>query len=203
MREQLKQYVNLLFAGTTDNEEMKQEILQNTLDRYDDLISQGKTPEAAYRLAIGGIGDINEVLSDKAAFPAPITAAPDPATAAEHKKMRAVAIGMYICSVLPVIILGNIGNGILGVCMMFLLIAAATVLMVMASDDDDAEERDEARKSRQSPLDKTLNTVTLAVFLVLSFATGAWHITWLVWPIMACVKGILRAVRDLKGGHAE
>lgn len=203
MREQLKQYVNLLFAGTTDNEEMKQEILQNTLDRYDDLISQGKTPEAAYRLAIGGIGDINEVLSDMVAFPAPITAAPDPATAAEHKKMRAVAIGMYICSVLPVIILGNIGNGILGVCMMFLLIAAATVLMVMASDDDDAEERDETRKSRQSPLDKTLNTVTLAVFLVLSFATGAWHITWLVWPIMACVKGILRAVRDLKGGHAE
>ena len=78
MREQLKQYVNLLFAGTTDSEEMKQEILQNTLDRYDDLISQGKTPEAAYRLAIGGIGDINEVLSDKAAFPAPPDRHSDP-----------------------------------------------------------------------------------------------------------------------------
>ena len=59
MREQLIQYVELLFAGAPDSEEIKQEILQNTLDRFDDLIDQGKTPEAAYRLAISGIGDIS------------------------------------------------------------------------------------------------------------------------------------------------
>lgn len=41
MKVQLKQYVDLLFAGTPDSNDMKQEILQNTLDRYDDLISQG------------------------------------------------------------------------------------------------------------------------------------------------------------------
>ena len=198
MREQLKQYVNLLFAGTPGSEDMKQEILQNTLDRYDDLISQGKTPEAAYRLAIGGIGDINEVLGDKAASPAPAPAMQDPVKATKNKKMRAVAIGMYICCVLPLIILGNVGNGVLGLCMMFLLIAAATVLMVMASDDDDAKEQDEPRKSRQSPLDKTLNTVTLAVFLVLSFATGAWYITWLIFPIAAAVNGLVNACLDLK-----
>ena len=62
MREQLIQYVNLLFAGAPDSDEIRQEILQNTLDRYDDLVSQGKSPEAAYRLAISGIGDINEIL---------------------------------------------------------------------------------------------------------------------------------------------
>ena len=62
MREQLIQYVNLLFAGAIDCEEVKQEILQNTLDRFDDLVAQGKSPEAAYRLAIAGIGDINEIL---------------------------------------------------------------------------------------------------------------------------------------------
>ena len=37
MREQLIQYVELLFAGARDCEDIKQEILQNTLDRYDDL----------------------------------------------------------------------------------------------------------------------------------------------------------------------
>ena len=61
MREQLIQYVNLLFAGSSDHYDMRQEILQNTLDRYDDLVAQGKTPEAAYRLAIAGIGDVQEV----------------------------------------------------------------------------------------------------------------------------------------------
>ena len=63
MREQLIQYVTLLFAGAQDCADTKQEILQNTLDRYDDLVAQGKSPEAAYRLAIGGIGDINEILA--------------------------------------------------------------------------------------------------------------------------------------------
>ena len=138
MREQLIQYVNLLFAGCPENGDMKQEILQNTLDRYDDLLAQGKAPEAAYRLAITGIGDINEVLGSTAPSPAPV---PTATSAAEEEKsdkkklMRAVAIGMYICCVLPLFILGNIGNGIIGLCLMFLLIAAATVLMVMASSD--------------------------------------------------------------------
>lgn len=62
MREQLIQYVTLLFAGANDCEDIRQEILQNTLDRYDDLIAQGKVPEAAYRLSISGIGDISEIL---------------------------------------------------------------------------------------------------------------------------------------------
>ena len=44
MRQQLIQYVDLLFAGADDCEEIKQEILQNTLDRYDDLITGGKSP---------------------------------------------------------------------------------------------------------------------------------------------------------------
>ena len=186
-----------------DNE-IKQEILQNTLDCYDDLLAQGKAPEAAYRLAITGIGDINEVLGSTAPSPAPM---PTATSAAEEEKsdkkklMRAVAIGMYICCVLPLFILGNIGNGIIGLCLMFLLIAAATVLMVMASSDKEEKEQEDQQNSKQTPLDKTLNTVALVLFLALSFFTGAWHITWLIWPIMAAVKGIIRAYGDLKGGR--
>lgn len=204
MREQLIQYVNLLFAGCPENGDMKQEILQNTLDRYDDLLAQGKAPEAAYRLAITGIGDINEVLGSTAPSPAPMptaTSAAEEEKSDEKKLMRAVAIGMYICCVLPLFILGNIGNGIIGLCLMFLLIAAATVLMVMASSDKEEKEQEDQQKSKQTPLDKTLNTVALVLFLALSFFTGAWHITWLIWPIMAAVKGIIRAYGDLKGGR--
>ena len=48
-----------------------------------------------------------------------------------------------------------------------------------------------------------MNTVTLVVFLALSFATGAWYITWLIWPIMAAIKGIIRACQDLKEANEE
>ena len=201
MREQLIQYIDLLFAGSQDQDDMKQEILQNTLDRYDDLISQGKSPEAAYRLAISGIGDIQEVLGSAAPSPAPCPApapAGDAKTAGGKRWMRARAIAMYICCVIPVIALGGIGDGIIGVCLMFLLIAAATVLMILSPESAEEKAQEEKRKEKQTPLEKTLNTVTLAVFLVLSFVTGAWHITWLIWPILGAVKGIIHACMDLK-----
>lgn len=67
MRNQLITYVNLLFAGNPEAAEIREEILQNTLDRYDDLIAQGRTPESAYSLAISGIGDISEILASSAA----------------------------------------------------------------------------------------------------------------------------------------
>lgn len=213
MREQLIQYVNLLFAGSPDNEEMKQEILQNTLDRYDDLVSQGKAPEAAYRLAISGIGDINELLSSRdSAVASPLQPSladniqPVAQSSSEKKKlMRAVAIGMYICCVVPVLILGNIGLGPLGVCMMFLLIAAATVLIIMAADEKAGkkgtqaeEDRDASNQKLSKPLQDALNAISVAIFLILSLVTGAWYITWLVFPIMSAVKALINAVMDLK-----
>ena len=71
MIEELKKYIDLLFMGTEDCDEIKEEILQNTIDRYQDLIRQGKSPQAAYRLAIAGIGDINEILGTTAASDQP------------------------------------------------------------------------------------------------------------------------------------
>lgn len=180
--------------------------MQNTLERFDDLVAQGKTPEAAYRLAISGIGDINEVLGSDAPSPAP-RPAPAPAGDAKEKRskswMQAVAIAMYICCVIPVIALGGIGDGIIGVCLMFLLIAAATVLMILSSDGKEEKAQEEKRKSRQSPLSRTLNTVALVLFFVISFSTGAWYITWLIFPIMGAVKGIINACMDLKEASKE
>lgn len=206
MREQLIQYVNLLFAGTPDSQEMRQEILQNTLDRYDDLIAQGKAPEAAYRLAIGGIGDINEIIGSFSAqdSPAPTqTAPPKKAQKTQRNKVtQAVAIGMYICCVIPLFVLGNIGNGILGLCLMFVIIAAATALLIL-SGGDEKETRKKEEDEPKIELGKTLKSVwgllTLGIYLGISFHTGAWYITWLVFPIMAAVKGIIKACLDLRG----
>lgn len=219
MREQLIKYVELLFAGTQDAVDMQQEILQNTLDRYDDLISQGKSPEAAYRLAISGIGDIGEILGTVSPAPAALDTTTNetntdyrgrPLPSAQKKTMRAVAIGMYICCVIPLFVLGNIGNGILGLCLMFLLIAAATVLIIMASDDKESAETKQENKAQLTPrlkqrkdIEKIMDTIALALFFVVSFATGAWYITWLIFPILAAVKGIVFACMDLKEEKEE
>ena len=209
MREQLIKYVELLFAGTPDADDVQQEILQNTLDRYDDLIDQGKSPEAAYRLAISGIGDINEILETgaAAAFSLPDSGSPaDPelrTTPLKKKRMRAIAIAMYICCVLPVIALGNVGDGVIGVCLMFIMIAAATALIILSSNG--AEESKQEKTSRIEPkteLGKAIKSVsgivTLCIYLGISFYSGAWHITWLVFPISGAIEGLVKAILDLK-----
>lgn len=204
MREQLIKYVELLFAGTPESDEIQQEILQNTLDRYDDLIDQGKTPEAAYRLAIAGIGDVGEILG---ASPAPASA-PEaantdyrgrPLLSAKKKAMRAVAIGMYICCVIPLFIFGNIGNGVLGLCLMFVMIAAATVLIIMASGGSKEESTEKEPKDPLYKAYKSLSgVITLVIYLGISFWSGAWYITWLVFPISGAIDGIVKAIFDLK-----
>ena len=208
MREQLISYVDLLFAATDDAEEIKQEILQNTLDRYDDLVAQGKSEQAAYTLAISGISDISEILEHTAEpFSTGVSSAPAVATEPKKNKklMRAVAVGMYICCPIPVILLSNFGDSILGIVLMFLLIAAATVLMVL-SDDGKGKSNDDCgcgtSKAKRDPMRRTIGkiitTVTLCVYLLVSFATGTWYITWLIFPIAGALNQLINACMDLK-----
>lgn len=206
MREQLIQYMQLLFAGAADCDDTRQEILQNTLDRYDDLVAAGKTPEAAYRLAIMGIGDINEILGRAPG------AAPLPATAVkqdEHdtpakKLLRAIAIGLYILCPIPLFVLSGMWNmGIPGLCGTLTLVAVATVLIILGAKKE-TENADVEPGTPQSALAKSINgliwAIGLAIYFIVSFLTGAWYITWVIFPITAAVQGLVKAILDLKEG---
>lgn len=201
MRERLTQYVDLLFAGAPAAEEMKQEILQNTLDRYDDLVSQGKTEEAAYRLAIGGIGDINELLE----APAEDEAVPAKEEPGQIHKLRATAIALYVASAIPLFLFGDMGNGALGLSLTVLLAAVATYLMIL-SRRSAPEQRKEAPGKEKNPrkdrLRKILSPIMLTTYFLVSFITGAWAITWLVFPIFGCAEGLILAIIDLKEGDS-
>ena len=198
MREQLIQYVQLLFAGAADCEDIRQEILQNTLDRYDDLVAAGKTPEAAYRLAIMGIGDINEILGrtpGAAPLPAPAVKREEHDTPVK-KLLRAIAIGLYILCPIPLFVLGSLSGTLT-------LAAVATVLIILGAKKE-GEEADVTPNSPQSALAKSVNgliwAIGLAVYFLVSFLTGAWYITWVIFPITAAVQGLVKAILDLKEG---
>lgn len=200
MREQLIQYVDLLFAGAENCEEIKQEILQNTLDRYDDLIAEGKVPEAAYRLAITGIGDINEILG------APRTAAPvkeSPKRDADtptKKTLRAVAVALYILCLIPLIVLSELGMETIGFCGTLAIVAAATVLMMLGSKKGRSEPEPENTEvhSPKSELNKSVSglvwAIGLAVYFIISFLTMAWYITWVIFPLTGAVASLVQVL---------
>ena len=199
MRDQLIQYVSLLFAGAENCEDTKQEILQNTLDRYDDLIAQGKSEEAAYRLAIISIGDINEILGQKdAVLPAVTVAEAQTETDTAFKKLlRAIAVGLYILCPLPLIVLSELGMDTFGLCGLLCFVAVATVLMILGAKKQDSPEKEDADEPK-SEMGKSVSSliwaIGLAVYLILSFLTGAWHITWVIFPILGAVNALVCAM---------
>ena len=209
MREQLIQYVNLLFAGAQDCADTQQEILQNILDRYDDLIAQGKTPEAAYRLAISGIGDINEILGGKPEYTAvmqsPTPEETDTGDSSFKKIIRAVAIGLYILCPIPLIILSEMGMDTIGLCGTISLVAIATILILLGRKKtvviERKEEDDSVQRSPRQELRNGVNSliwaIGLAVYFIISFATMAWYVTWVIFPIIAAIQGLVRAILDL------
>lgn len=204
MRERLIAYVDLLFAGNPEAEDIKQEILQNTLDKYDDLVAGGRTPEAAYSLAISGIGDLSELLGKKTA--AERGPAAEPRETAEEMKrrklQRAVAVGLYILCPAPLFVFQD-GAG-LG--LLLVLVALATVLMIFAGKDRKQEGGNgtytQPERTPQQELKKSIHsavsTVGLCAYFIVSFLTGAWHLTWLIFPITAAVNGLVSAILDLK-----
>lgn len=212
MREKLRTYIDYLFAGapaTPATAETKAEILQNTLDKYDDMLAQGKTPEAAYSLAVAGIGDISEFLSG-GAHTDRATPAQGPVKESQRGLsaiLMAVAVMLYITCIVPVILFDGEN---LAICAMFVMIAAATGLLIYRAnlapghhgrageDDREVQLTDSPQVKLRKSINGAISAVSLALYLIISFTTGAWYITWIIFPLSAAVESIVKACFELK-----
>lgn len=119
---------------------------------------------------------------------------------------------MYILCAVPVIILAEFGLEILGVCLLLGMVAAATYIMFITGkkdDDDEAEEKAEKVKKNdpvyrlKESIGEIIWIVGLVIYFILSFSTGFWHVTWLIFPILACARGLSNAIIDLKEARKD
>lgn len=141
MEPKLRDYVENLFAHaprTKQSYELKEEIIRNTIDRYHDLVAEGKNEGEAYNLAVAGIGDINELLEALGAEPLSEKQYSDEQLVVIKNRgtlFRVIAVALYILCVTPVIFLSEIDFGHLnlenfGVVLMFFMISTATGLLI-------------------------------------------------------------------------
>ena len=120
--------------------------------------------------------------------------------------LLALSIMLYICCVIPVI-----AGEKDGVVMMFIMIAIATGLIVFRGtflrtgsrkQTDGQESRDETPDDPKTKLRKSINalisTLCLVFYFIISFATMAWYITWVIFPLSAAIQNIVKACFDLK-----
>lgn len=67
MRDKIEAYIEELFwkaPNTPQTRDLKEEILGNTLEKYEDLLAGGMDEDSAYRSAISGIGDVDELIEE-------------------------------------------------------------------------------------------------------------------------------------------
>lgn len=218
MNEKLRAYVEELFKNapkTKQAVEIKEEILRNSIDRYNDLIKEGRTPEAAYNISVAGIGDVSHLI-DSMIAPVSSSGYTKEEIAANEKKrtlLLAVSVMLYILSVIPIIICDELGAPeFLGVTLFFVIIAVATALIIYRngirlrydkSDGTVVEDFKEwnrdtkERRSLISAVNGAIWALTLVAYFLVSFLTGAWYISWLIFIIGGAVTGIVKAIFDL------
>lgn len=143
MNEKIRKHINELFAeapGTRKAMELKEEMTQNTIEKYQDLISEGYQEEDAFQNVISSIGDVTELFEDlkeKSLFTLPEK---------DRKKkamLTAAAVGIYIfagvvfiaCMVVnDMFYFMSSTGGILGLALAGLICIPPTCMLVYAAN---------------------------------------------------------------------
>ncbi|MDD4311283.1 MAG: permease prefix domain 1-containing protein [Eubacteriales bacterium] len=208
MNEKLRHYIDDLFANapsTVRAVELKEELYQNLTDKYNDLIAEGKSEESAFNIAIASIGDVDSLISGLSG---------EKRTVNEKERKRsalitAIAISLYILSPVPVIALQDE----IGMIFLFLFAAVATAMLIyngitheryVKTDDtmvEDFKEWKQNSKQKNKAVEAIIGSfwlIAVCVYIVVSFMTGAWHITWIIFLIAAAISSMIKGLFMLK-----
>lgn len=118
--------------------------------------------------------------------------------------LLSAAIFMYILCPVPFFFAGHISSAVM-LTLFFLIVAAATTMIVFAAVSRTRSKRKNQNKnlSKEQKMYKqianTLSLVILVIYLSVSFLTGAWNITWILWIIYALLCQIIKLIFSIKG----
>ena len=154
MEPKLREYVERLFASapkTHQAYELKEEIIRNTIERYHDLLDEGRTEGDAYNLAISGIGDINELIEALGGEVSEEFVCTDEELCNVKNRssvFKAIAVALYILCFTPCILLAGTGFETVSAALMFFIISFATGLLIYGAKTKYIVcERDESKVS--------------------------------------------------------
>ena len=224
MKEKIRQHFNQIFAEAPKTRkalDLKQEMIQSAMDKYDDMVADGYSEEDAYRNVIESIGDVSEL------FPEVEEKNLLTLSETDRKKkamLTAVAVGMYIFAAAVFFFFEcfegaaaygpGFNMGTFGLVVALLICIAPTVMLVYAAnmypdytkkkDGDMVEQYKEAKYSsnRETAVRRSINSIiwtfTVVLYFIISFVTFDWYITWVIFPMALCVQSIVRLIFSLR-----
>lgn len=214
MNEKLKEYIEKIFEDvpkTKRASDLKEEIISNLIDKYNDLVKSGKSNEESYNIAISNIGDVSELVNNLRESDVLSSAYEE-----KHRKKSAVlmsvAVGLYIFSIIPVLIFSSLNNeflDILGVVAMFVFAGVATMLLVYNSaskpkykgvDSTMVEEFKEWKSDNEKKHSKLFSikvamwAMIIVIYFIFSFTFMSWSFSWIIFIVGIAISNILDAI---------
>lgn len=216
MYDKLRTHVDELFYSapkTRKAQELKEEILANLIDRYNDFLDNGKNEVDAFNNAISGIGDVEELIN-----------ALNENNIFDYEKIQkqrekfalmiAISVALYIISVVVVILFDSIGlDGNVSACIMLTIDAFATGLIIYSimsrpkyiKTDDTIVEDFKEWKQQSSDKKVIIKSITsiywpiiVSIYLLLSFIFNIWGYSWIIFIIGIAGINIIKLIFDLK-----
>lgn len=216
MNERLRNFIETLFEDAPKSKEvieLKEEMLQNLIEKYNDLINEGKSPEAAYNIATASVGDVNELIEQLKSKEVYTKEYENNQKVVQKSNMSmiftTISIVLYILCPVPLFIFQNE----YGLILLLVIVAIATGFNIYGrylspkyskKDSTMVEEYKEwkSNNKEKNELKKSICgiiwSITLVIYFLVSFITGAWYITWLIFIIGGIVQSIVKTGLDLK-----
>lgn len=222
MNSKIKNYVDVLFSdipGTKKARELKEEILSNMSERFEDYISQGKTENQAYSLAVSSMGDIDEMLEE--VMPNAEFVKKGEEYRKRNARNTAIGVAMYLIGAAVLIGFGEFGAlngnedlfGVTGLIILLLISAAATGLIIYTRMSTPPEYCDFEKQTRSvhkisHDADSRMHSLIFSVYwlfitfiyLSISFYTMQWGITWLIWILAGVFSAIIETIFEMRRG---
>ena len=120
----------------------------------------------------------------------------DPISKSLRPILHASAVALYVLSTIPLLMFQNT----LGLCCLLGMVAVGVAMqMIAGSGKADIRPKVEADPLRKS-IDSLVGLILLAIYLIVSFRTHAWWITWIIFPIGGAVKDLVLSLAAIGSG---
>ena len=225
MNSKIKNYVDVLFSDiprSNKARELKEEMLSNMSERFDDYIKAGKTENQAYSLVISSLGDIDEMLAE-------VMPSDEFLNSANYYRKRnarntAISVAMYIVGVVFLIGFATIGDylgnqdfyAVIGLLILLLISAVATGIIIYSNMSMPLEYKDynarmseefKMMDSKQGRIFKNILSIywlmVTFIYLAISFTTMQWGITWIIWVLAGVFESIVKTIFEMRYGDDE
>lgn len=215
MNEKIRKEVNTLFENAPNTKranDLKDEIISNAEDKYEDLIKQGKKEEEALQTVIKEIGNVDELIEELNKNN-PIHKGYTEAGRKKTGLVVSICVGLYILAVISTVVLEEVGVPDFVTASGFLAIAGfSTCILIyhfmtkpkytkyedtMVEEFKEWKGKNDKNKEIKKAIDSILWTLTVIIYLVVSFTFGIWYISWIIFLIASLIENIIKLMFKL------